>query len=87
MIYNFGKYKQYKYTVVMINIYEEVRILLLRKGLSMRKAVRNLIELGYKLPIEGGLSSKFNKKTIKFEEVQLLLDYLGYELVICEKKN
>ena len=70
----------------MIDIYEEVRILLLRKGLSMRKVAAILREKGLtKIPKEGGLSNKFNKKTIRFNEVQCILDFLGYELVIKEK--
>ena len=72
----------------MLNIYEEIRILLLRKGLSMRKAAAKLRELGFnKIPVAGGLSNKFNKKTIRFDEVQILLDYLGYELIIREKQK
>lgn len=70
----------------MINIYEEVRILLLRKGLSMRKLAAYLRENGYEIPVEGGLSTQFNKKRVKFHTVQLILDYLGYELVIREKQ-
>ncbi len=70
----------------MLNIYEEVRILLLRKGLSMRKLAKELIDSGYKVPKAGGLSNKFNHGTIRFEEVQQIIDYLGYELVIREKK-
>jgi hypothetical protein len=70
----------------MLNIYEEVKILLIRKGLSMRKIAGKLRELGHKIPANGGLSNKFNKKTIRFEEIQLILDYLGYEFVIREKK-
>ncbi len=70
----------------MIDIYEEVRILLLRKGLSMRKVAKILREKGFnKIPKDGGLSNKFNKKTVRFNEVQLILDFLGYELVIKEK--
>lgn len=70
----------------MINIYEEVKVLMLRKGLSMRKIAKILRENGYKkIPKEGGLSNKFNKKTVRFDEVQTVLDYLGYELVIKEK--
>ena len=70
----------------MINIYEEIKILLLRKGLSMRKLTIKLRENGHKkIPKYGGLSNKFNSKTIRFEEVQLILDYLGYELTIKEK--
>ncbi len=70
----------------MMNIYEEVRILLLRKGLSMRKIAENLRENGCEIPIEGGLSTQFNKKRVRFQTVQEILDYLGYELVIREKK-
>ncbi len=71
----------------MFDIYEEIKILLIRKRLSMRKAASKLRENGYtKIPKAGGLSNKFNKKTIRFDEVQILLDFLGYELVIKEKK-
>jgi len=85
-IYNFVNRNQSEYIVFMLNIYEVVRILLWRKGLSVRKAAAKLIELGYDFPAQGGLSNKFNKKTVRFEEVQILLDFLGYELVIREKK-
>ncbi len=77
---------KYKYTVSMLNIYEEIRILLLRKGLSMRKLAKALNDNGYKVPKAGGLSNKFNQGSIRFEEVQHILDYLGYEIVIREKK-
>ncbi len=70
----------------MLDIYEEVRILLLRSRLSMRKLASNLKAEGYEnIPVAGGLSNKFNKKTIRFEEVQQILDYLGYELIIKKK--
>ena len=69
----------------MIDIYEEIRIILLRKGLSVRKLARLIEALGHKMPKESGLSNKFKNKAIKFEEVQLILDYLGYELTIKEK--
>lgn len=71
----------------MINIYEEIRILLLRKGLSMRKLASRLRDAGHtEIPAKSGLSNKFNVKTIRFSEVQTILDYLGYEIVIQEKK-
>ena len=69
----------------MMDIYEEVRIILLKKGLSVRKLARLMNTLGYKIPKESGLSNKFNSKAIRFEEVQQILDYLGYELIIKEK--
>ena len=71
----------------MINIYEEVRIILFRKHLSMRKLAQKLREIGYKIPVDGGLSDQFNKERVKFKTVQTILDYLGYELVIREKQK
>ncbi len=72
----------------MLNIYEEVKILLLRKGLSMRKLAIRLLELGCDIPAQGGLSTSFNKKKrVRFQTVQEILDYLGYELVIREKQK
>lgn len=71
----------------MFDIYEEVRIILLRKGLSLRKLASRMIELGYKLPVGGGVSTSFKNKRIRFETVQQILDYLGYELVIREKQK
>lgn len=71
----------------MLNIYEEIKIILLRKGLSMRKLAQSLLKDGYSVPVEGGLSDSFNKKRIKFQTVQEILDYLGYEIVIKEKQK
>lgn len=71
----------------MLNIYEEVKILLLRKGLSMRKLAIRLLELGCDIPAKGGLSTSFNKKRVRFQTVQEILDYLGYELVIRENQK
>jgi len=71
----------------MLNIQEEIKIALLRKGLSMRKVSVLLREKGYKFPVSSGLSAQLSKKRIRFEDVQVLLDYLGYELVIREKRN
>ena len=71
----------------MLNIKEEVQICLLKRGLSMRKIARLLREKGLNFPKESGLSVMFNKKRIKFETVQEILDYLGYELVIKEKRD
>lgn len=69
----------------MLNIYEEIKIILLRKGVSMRKLARRMLSEGYSVPIEGGLSDAFNKKRVRFQTVQEILDYLGYEIIIKEK--
>ena len=72
----------------MLDIYEEIRIILLRKGLSMRKlAVKLLLDMGYKVPVKGGLSEQFKHERVRFKTVQQILDFLGYEIVIREKQK
>ena len=85
LVYNFVNCNRYEYTVIMLDIYEELRIILLRKGLSMRKLAAKLLEKGMDVPVEGGLSTQFKKKRVRFETVQEVLDYLGYEIIIKEK--
>ena len=69
----------------MLNIKEELTICLLRRGLSMRKIIKILREKGCDVPASSGMSAQLNKKRIRFQTVQEILDYLGYELVIKEK--
>ena len=71
----------------MLDIKEEVEICLLRKGLSMRKIASLLKEKGYDVPIASGLSNQFRTKRVRFQTVQEILDYLGFELVIKEKQR
>lgn len=71
----------------MVNIKEEVEICLLKRGLSMRKLSILLREKGIEVPVESGLSTQFRKKRIRFETVQDILDFLGYEIIIREKQS
>ena len=69
----------------MLDIKEEIQILLLRQGLSMRKLARKMRDAGYYIPAESGLSYAFNQKRIRFQTVQEIVDFLGYELVLHKK--
>ncbi len=69
----------------MLDIKEEIQIILLRKGLSMRKLARKMREEGIDVPAESGLSYAFNQKRIRFQTVQEILDYLGFKLEIKRK--
>ena len=71
----------------MLNIKEELMICLMRKGLSLRKVIKLLKDKGIDVPCSSGLSVLLNKKRVRFETVQEILDYLGYELVIKEKRD
>ena len=53
----------------------------------MRKLSIKMNEENLKVPVERGLSNSFAKGSIKFRTVQQILDFLGYELVIREKKE
>jgi len=71
----------------MLNIKEEIQVLLLRKGLSMSKMTRNMKKEGLSNINVASLSRMLSTKTVKFETIQLILDYLGYELSITPKKK
>lgn len=69
----------------MLNIKEEIQILLLKKGLSMRKLIQKMDEAGCETCSVGGFSKMLKTKSIKFEKVQEILDFLGYKINITEK--
>lgn len=71
----------------MLNIYEEIKIILLRKGLSLRKLSAKMQEQGYDVPMPDAISAPFRRKRVRFEMVQEILDFLGYEIVIREKQK
>ena len=70
----------------MIDIRQELKVLLVRGGTSMRKIVAITRGQNYDIPNESTLSSELINKRIRFSTVQDILDILGYELVI-QKKN
>ncbi len=69
----------------MLNIYNEIRLLVYKQGTSLTKMLGELKSKGVKVPVQKNFAYKCKNKTIRFEEVQQILDYLGYELVIKEK--
>ena len=71
----------------MIDIKQEIQVLLLRQGLSMSKMTRNMKKEGVSNINIASLSRMLTMKTVKFETVQTILDFLGYELEIKKKSN
>jgi hypothetical protein len=70
----------------MLDIKQEIGILLWKKGVrSMRNLISLMSENGYNIPKPSTMSTQLNKKRIRFQTVQEMLDFLGYELVIKEK--
>lgn len=56
-----------------------------KKGLSMRKLIQQMDESGYETCSIGGFSKMLKTKSIKFEKVQEILDFLGYKIDIIKK--
>ncbi len=72
----------------MLDIKQEIGIVLLKSGgLSMRKLISLMKSAGYNIPQSGTMSTQLKNKRIRFQTVQEILDYLGYELVIREKQK
>ena len=70
----------------MLDIKQEIGNLLWKKGFrNMRKLISLINDRGYEIPKPSTMSVQLNKKRIRFQTVQEILDFLGYELVIKEK--
>ena len=70
----------------MIDIRQELKVLLIREGTSMRRLVHKYRNDNYDIPNESTLSSELINKRIRFSTVQDILDILGYEFVIKKKQ-
>ncbi len=71
----------------MYNVRDLIRILLLKNGVSMRKLVVKMNEAGYEKMTIGGFSKMLKTESIKFNKVQDILEFLGYELKIVKKEK
>ena len=71
----------------MLDIKQEIQILLLRQGLSMSKMTKKMRDINPTNPNVASLSRMLSTKTIKFETVQQILEFLGYEFDIKKKAN
>lgn len=76
---------QIQYYTAMIDIKEEIQVLLLRQGMSMSKMTRVMKAQGLSNINITSLSRMLTTKTIKFQTVQEILDFLGYEIDIKKK--
>lgn len=70
-----------------MNIREEIKVLIVREGTSMRKLVNSNLSSGYDIPNESTLSYEFKNNRVRFSTVQDILEILGYELVIKKKQK
>ncbi len=74
-------------TILAMDIRQELKILLVKNGTSMRKVILATRNCGYDIPNESTVSAELINNRIRFQTVSDILDYLGYELVIREKRK
>lgn len=53
----------------------------------MRKLISLMKSAGYNIPQSGTMSTQLKNKRIRFQTVQEIFEYLGYELVVREKQK
>lgn len=68
-----------------IDISEEIKVLAIRNGLTISKLVSHLAEAGYNVGSRQNLYKKFARQSLKFNEIQDILDFLGYKIEIKRK--
>lgn len=71
----------------MLDIRQELKIALVKNGISMRKVVAATRGSKLDIPNESTISAELINNRIRFSTVQDILDYLGFELVILPKKR
>lgn len=68
-----------------INISEEIKILAIRNGLTISELVNKLNESGLPVGSRQNLYKKFSRQSLRFNEIQDILDFLGYKIEIKRK--
>lgn len=72
----------------MIDIKQEIEILLAKTGIrSMSKLLHQMKNAGIDVPQPSTISTQLSRKRIRFEQIQQMLDFMGYEIEIREKQK
>ncbi len=69
-----------------MDIRKEIKSLIALRGSTLTKVCQNIHKNTNKKFAPNSITNKFARKTIKFEEVQLILNELGYEIKFVEKE-
>lgn len=63
-----------------MDIKNEIKALIAKRGMTLKQVCQILSEKTGKSYSGNNITNKLRRKTIKFEEVQLIFEILGYEL-------
>lgn len=69
-----------------MDIRKEIKSLIALRGSTLTKVCQNIHKNTNKKFAPNSITNKFARKTIKFDEVQLILNELGYEIKFVEKE-
>lgn len=67
--------------------YEEVRIMIKREHLNGTKLAQMLSEKTGKRYTQNSLQQKITKSSLNYDEMEIIAELLGYEIVIMKKQN
>lgn len=63
-----------------MNIQEDIKILLLKKHMTMKKLAEEMTLQGGKKMLTSSLSQKLSKGTLRYNELKLICEILGYSI-------
>lgn len=69
-----------------MNTKQQIKHLLVQNEITMTELCKRMSERLNKLYTIHNISGKLNRDTIKYSEIKLLYDILGYELVLRKKQ-
>lgn len=70
-----------------MNIKEEIKVIIARRGTTLKKVCEKLSEKTGRFYSYNNISNKLRNGTIKFVEVELIFDILDYELTYNDLKK
>ena len=70
-----------------MNIKEEVKVIIARRGTTLKKVCEELSKRTGKFYSYNNISNKLSHGTIKFNEVDLIFDILNYKITYFDKSE
>lgn len=70
-----------------MDVRNEIKSIIYKKGSSLKKICDDISKIVGPKFNSNNISTKFSRKTIRFDEVQLIAEELGYEIQFVEKKK
>ncbi|OGI22877.1 MAG: hypothetical protein A2287_10340 [Candidatus Melainabacteria bacterium RIFOXYA12_FULL_32_12] len=66
---------------------EQVKILLLKRNMTITELASRMTEFTGKKYSRQNLSNKLSKRTLRFEEFEVIAEILGYKIELIDREN